>query len=280
MSVETNWSLFFMTGGEGFFGSPDKIALMKRSASLWALLKNDPRYAYYGRLVGLSGTASDTADILMAIARLTGASVANYYPKKSANNLFRNFEENGYSTDRHEHYWGGESAYMASRSILVKHSLPDDLNLLTLDETTPGHLVEEVAELCQSCDVMPVPGPTMRGRARRGVNLVATDQQGNPVANASSFTMHQQSSFYCDDVFWGMLATREDRRGEKIALILGAKVIVHMWENEGARGFNTGVRDDNIPLKTLCAKLGVTDSDWVYAQCLDTGILGSASVTK
>jgi hypothetical protein len=36
-----------------FFGSPDKIALSRRSANLWTLLRNDPRYAYYGRLVGL-----------------------------------------------------------------------------------------------------------------------------------------------------------------------------------------------------------------------------------
>jgi hypothetical protein len=37
-----------------------------------------------------------------------------------------------------------------------------------------------------------------------------------------------------------MLATREDRRGQRIALLLGAQAIIHMWEQHGARGFMTG----------------------------------------
>ncbi len=269
-----------MAGVEEFFGSPGKIAMMKRSAALSTLLKDDPRYAYYGRMVGVSDPTGDIAETLMALAHLVGASATYYYPKTSADSLFRNFAENGYASDRHEHYWGGHSAYVASQSILAEHALPEDLQLMVIDEKTPRSLVAEVAGLCQSCEVMPVPGSTMRGRARRGINLIACDQHGRPVANASSFVMHHPKSPYCNDMFWGMLATREDRRGEKLALVLGAKVIVHMWENEGARGFTTGVRDDNAPSKSLCNKLGVTDSDWVFAQCLDTEILGSSTVTK
>jgi hypothetical protein len=34
-----------------FFGSPDRIALARRSANLWLLLRDNPRYAYYGRLL-------------------------------------------------------------------------------------------------------------------------------------------------------------------------------------------------------------------------------------
>ena len=77
-----------------------------------------------------------------------------------------------------------------------------------------------------------------------------------------------------------MLATREDRRGEKIALQLGAMAIEHMWVNEGARGFITGVRQDNRSSQALCGRLGVHDTDWIYAQCLDVAVLGGSSVTK
>jgi len=269
-----------MLADEELFGSPNRIALMKRSAALWSLLKDNPRYAYYGRTVALSDIADDTADILCSLARLQGVGVAYYSPKLSAANLLATLERRGFSTDRHEHYRGGELAYQASRAILAMHSLPPDLTVSTLDQHTPRAFVADVAELCQACDVMPVPGPIMRGQARRGINLVASDRYGRPVASASSFVMHHPSSPHADDVFWGMLVTREDRRGEKIALVLGAKTIVHMWENEGARGFMTGVRKENASSQALCNRLGVKDSEWIYAQCLDTKILGSSSLTR
>jgi hypothetical protein len=262
------------------FGAESSISLMKRSTALWSLLKDSPRYAYYGRLVGLSDPGNDMADLLSSLARLQGAAVAYYVPKTHAEALFSDLEERGFSTDRHEHYWGGEAAYQASRSIISEYTLPADLTISVLDASSLRSFVAEVAELCQSCDVMPVPGTIMRGEARRGINLVASDTNGHPVGSASSFVMHHPSGPHPSDVFWGMLATREDRRGEKIALMLGAMAIVHMWENEGARGFMTGVRQDNASSQSLCSKVGVTDSDWIYAQCLDTGLLKSSAITK
>lgn len=263
-----------------FFGSPEKIALMKRSASLWSLLRESPRYAYYGRIVALSDPASDTTEILTSLAMLQGATVCYYFPKVEAAELFADLERRGFSTDRHEHYWGGESAFRASKNVLDKYRMPEDLSISILNAETPQTLVADTAKLCESCEVMPVPGAIMRGKVLRGINLVATDSSGRPVASASSFFIHHPNSLRATDVFWGALATREDRRGEKIALLLGAKAIVHMWENEGARGFITGVRADNLSSQALCNKLGVADSEWIYASCLNTELLGGSSVTK
>jgi hypothetical protein len=53
-----------MADNDEYFGSPDRVALARRSASLWRLLRNDPRYAYYGRLVALSDPGEDAVDIL------------------------------------------------------------------------------------------------------------------------------------------------------------------------------------------------------------------------
>ena len=53
-----------------YFGTSDRIALSRRSANLWLLLRDNPRYAYYGRLVGLSDPAEDAADILYSMAKL------------------------------------------------------------------------------------------------------------------------------------------------------------------------------------------------------------------
>jgi hypothetical protein len=75
-----------------YFGSADGTALSRRSANLWLLLRDDPRYAYYGRLVALSEPAHDSAEILSAMARLQGAAVAYFYPARTANELFADLQ--------------------------------------------------------------------------------------------------------------------------------------------------------------------------------------------
>ena len=263
-----------------FFGAPDRISLSRRSASLWSLLRDNPRYAYYGRLVGLSDPGPDTADILFAMAKLQGAAVCYFYPADTADSLFAELQARGLTTDRHEHFWGGEAALEASHEALQHFSLPPDLRVSIIDVRTPRDLLAEVGELCQSCDVMPVPGSIMRGQVRNGVCLVATDQDGRPVATASSYMLHHPSSPRAKDAFWGMLATREDRRGQRIALLLGAQAIIHMWEHHGARGFMTGVRSNNASSGALCDKLGVRPTEWIYASCMDKELFGGTSVTK
>lgn len=77
----------------------------------------------------------------------------------------------------------------------------------------------------------------MRGLERTDICMVALDQQSRAVATASSYCMHHSSRRYAKDVFWGMLTTHPERRGEKIRLILGAQAIVHKWERKQARCF-------------------------------------------
>jgi hypothetical protein len=269
-----------MADNEEYFGSPERIALARRSASLWRLLRNDRRYAYYGRLVALSDPGEDTADILQALAKLQGAAVAYFYPASAASGLFAQLEERELVIDRHEHYWGGEKALAASHLALQTYPFPADLKITVLGPDASPELVREVAELCQSCEVMPVPGSVMRGQSRDGICLVATDKDGRAVASASSYVLHHPASPRAKDVFWGMLATRNDRRGEKIALLLGAQAIIHMWEHHWARGFMTGVRSDNPSSQALCNKLGVIASDWIYASCMDREVFAGKSITK
>ncbi|MHA3980300.1 hypothetical protein ACW9UR_21735 [Halovulum sp. GXIMD14794] len=263
-----------------YFGSPDKVALMRRSGDLWRLLGDDPRYSWYGRAVALGGPVTDTARVLGALARLQGAGVCYYFPKDEAEALFDQIAAAGFGTARHEHFRGGEEAHAAARAVVEAHPLPGDLTLVRLDSSSPEGLVAEVAALCTECGVMPVPGAVMRGVARRGITLAALDGSGAPVATAASYALHHDDSPRARDVFWGALATRPDRRGGRLALILGAMAILHMWREEGARGFMTGVALDNPSSQRLCNRLAVRDTEWIYAQCLFPELLGSDSITR
>ncbi len=269
-----------MTDDGEYYGSPESVAAMKRSAALWSLVRDDPRFAFYGRLVGLSQPVENTAEVIGALARLQGGSPCYFFPKSEVPALFSELDRNGLSTDRHEHFFGDETAYTAAKGVLSDYCLPSDLSVQRLDDATPGRFVADAVALMESCGVMPVPAAYLRGRQGRGLCLVATDGDDKPVAVATSIFMHPAGGPHAKTVFWGMLATRPDRRGQKIALILGAQAIVHMWEQEGARGFMTGVRQDNVSSAALCNRLGVADTEWTYAVCVDPQTLGRKSVTK
>jgi len=269
-----------MTFDGEYFGSPDKVALMRRSGDLWHLLGDDPRYSWYGRAVALCGPVADTARALGALARLQGAGVCYYFPKDEAETLFADLADAGFGTARHEHFRGGDETQAAARAVVAAHPLPGDLTLVRLDPSSPAGLVSAVAALCSACGVMPVPGAVMRGIARRGITLAALDGSGTPVATAASYALHHDDSPRAGDVFWGALATRPDRRGGRLALILGAMAILHMWREQGARGFMTGVARDNPSSQRLCNRLAVRDTQWIYAQCLFPELLGSDSITR
>lgn len=263
-----------------FFGSPARAALMKRSRHLWSLLHDNPRFSYYGRAVALAEPDADTVEIVSALARIQGATICNYYPSAQAAELQANLSALGFMTDRHEHFRGADDAYAASLAIDRATPLPGDLTMVAIDPNTPHETVAGIAALCQACDVMPVPGTAMRGQVRPGICLAAIDRTGKPVATASSFLPHHASSPHATDAFWGMLATHPDRRGERIALLLGARAIIHLWERHGARGFITGVRAENQQSAAICRKLKVEPTAWIYAHCIDVALYGEKSITK
>lgn len=218
--------------------------------------------------MGLNGPTEDTAERMAALARIQGVGICYYCPKELDQALFSELAAQGLQTDRHEHYRGGSAAYSSANDIMKSRSLPADLKLVQLNRNSPKDLVGAVAELCAAQGVTPVPGSIMRGVSVPGIVIAALNSIGEPIASASSHQMLKHEFHRGTDVFWGALTTRPDRRGEGIALILGAMAIIHMWEVHGARGFISGVRHDNISSQKLCAKLGVIDTEWMMAQCI------------
>jgi hypothetical protein len=263
-----------------YFGDPARIGALEQAAALWSLVRANSRYSYYGRTVGLSGPSSETANELAALARLQGAGTCYYCPKETADELSAQLAGMGLDFDRHEQYRGGAEAYAAARGVLAGWRLPDDIKVIELSSESEAGLVAEVAAMSAAEGVMPAPGSVMRGVSIPGVVFVAIDRMGKPVGSASSRRMFHRDHARGTDVFWGALTTRPERRGQKIGLILGAMAIIRMWETHGARGFITGVRQDNVSSQRLCMKLGVCDTEWVLAHCIDTNVLGSNRYTK
>ena len=269
-----------MADTKELFGSADQVQLLRRATSLWSLLKNNPRYSSYGRMVSLTVPETDAVDQATALARLQGATSCQYYPAADAERFCGELAGLGMSASLYEQCCGGEAAFAASRQLLAENELPDDLTVSGIDADTPAPLVADLAQLSISCGVMPVPGPVMRGQTRDGICLVATDRDGKAVATASSYMSHHPDHPHSKDAFWGMLATRPDRRGQKIALVLGAQAIAWMWETHAARGFITGIQPTNASSMALCGKLAITPSGWAFIGCIDPETFGDAKITQ
>jgi len=269
-----------MKSEDEYFGDTERIALAKRSASLWRILREDPRFAFQGRIVVLSEPGDDMVEIMVDLAKLQGGSVCNYFPIQNAQLTMAELEGRGLKVVDHVHLRGGETCLDASQAALINFTFPEDLSVVAIDETTSSEFVREVAEMSESSGVMPVPGWVMRGFGPEGIFLVAKNALGEPVACAGSFLCHPKGSAKATDAFWGMLATRPDRRGQKIAFLLGAKAIIHMWEKHKARAFITGVSAENPSSMALCTKLGLSETGYCYISCIDETVFAGASITK
>lgn len=251
------------------FGNPAHRALLRRGEDLWRIVGGNPRYAYYGTVVSLSDPREDCADILASLARLQGLGMCFYFPRNEASRLLADLENQGFRTAQSLYHRGGRAAYEASKSLLNSKPSPSNLKIMTLDPSTPEVIVRATVDLCQGCGLSAMPGEIMRGTVIPGINLVALDRDGTPVATAASYAMHAQNTPRANEAFWGVLATREDFRGQGLAAWLGALAIEHMWEHEGMRAFNTGIKAENLASQAACAKLGVLNTKWVTAFCFD-----------
>ena len=255
------------------FGDPGHKALLERGEALWRVVRDHPRYAYYGTVVSLSDPGNDTADVVASLARIQGLGMCFYLPKTEAASIRRQLDGEGFRTAQSLFCSGGEASYQASRSLLDNGTPPEGVTIELLSERSPDTLIEATLALCQACGLSAMPGEIMRGSVLPGINLVARDAAGAPVAPAASYAMHAPGTPRAKEAFWGVLATRAAHRGRGLAGWLGARAIQHMWEHEGMRGFNTGIKEDNAASLAACAKLGIRRSDLVTLFCFDDATL-------
>ncbi len=264
-----------------FFGSEAQITVSKRACELWNLCSGDPRFSYNGRMVALNGDIGpETVEVMAAAARLQGAVTNHFFPESQANKTSSALEALGLSCNRWEFYHGQKKAYEASKDILAKYQLPDDLAVERLSPETSAKKIADLAAMAADCEVMVMSGRVMRGLDIEGITLGAFDVSGAAISSAWGYKCYHPESGLSENAFWGGLTCRPDRRGQKVALILGAMSIVALWEDHGVRGFCTGITAGNMSSIAVCEKLGVFPSDWVGLGVTDPSMFQGGRLTK
>lgn len=269
-----------MSRPDEYFGSTDQQALMSRSDALWRLMREDTRVSYYGRTVALTLYEPGMADLLTAMAGLLGSASFIYVHANHTDELTDHIAALGFKSDRFESLISGPETLTSSRAVLQANALPEDLKVIAIDEATDPGVLIDLDVLTQDCGVLLLKGAILRGAEKPSVCLAAFDAEGRAVAVAAAVAINHPDGPRGQDAWWGMLATREDRRGQRISLILGAMTMVEMNRRHGFENFMTGVRKGNTASERLCAKLGVMPSDYSVVVAIDPTQFAGDRITK
>lgn len=263
-----------------FFGNPDQQALQRRARALWEVVRDDPRLMYYGRTVSIVQTLPESLELMRAMARLQGVCSSIYTPNDLAPGMFGTLAAEGFTTDRFEILRGGPESLTAARAILAENALPEDLTVEWMGPDSGADSMAALDDVTSSAGVLLIQGGVVRGLDRRSVCLMVREPGGRAVGAAAACACNHPDNAFGHEAWWGMLATREDRRGQRIALVLGAMAMVEMHARHGFAHFCTGVRADNMVSWALCARLGVGPSDYAVMTAIDPTTFGAGRMTK
>lgn len=263
------------------FGTADQQALLRRGRALAHMLGSDPRFGYYGRTVCLITRQDGSVEDLAALARVQGNSNISHVPTDEAAALAAELRNAGLIPIVYDKWDGTERVLRAAQEIASSISLPSDLTLVRLNRSTDPAVVASLAETALLSGVLPLCGEILRGIGHPAVCIGAIDASGTIVSCASSALLtHPGHPTLAGQAWWGMLATRNEWRGQRLALVLGAHAILEMEQRHGIRNFMTGVEPGNAPSEAVCSRMGLAIDGYAVVGCADPASLQSGRMTK
>lgn len=263
-----------------YFGNEAQQGLQRRADHLWSLIGDDPRFASHGRAVGLAAFHPDNFELQIALARLQGVGPLEGVPTAAMGARRLALEAEGLVTDSFVVWRGDGAALDAARALLAARKLPEDLEIVSVDGDSPAEDLAALDRLTQGCGVLLPMGSFMRGLRRPSVCLFARDRAGAVVGATASVMQFHPESRKAGLAWWGMLATDERRRGQGIAIVMGAMSLLAMNERLGTSAFFTGIREGNEASEALCARLGFSPTDAHDVIAVDPAVLSGGRLTK
>ena len=270
-----------MTAVRDLFGSPEQQALLARGAALHRVTASDPTRTYYGRTVGLTGLEAGDLDLLGDLALLQGNASFAKVPDASIPGLIGDSEARGLKPVHYARWEGGPDALARAQQIIRDTPLPADLTLGRVTAETPAPVRLAVAEMALECGVLPPSFAVLSGTIRPGVACFAMEPSGRVVSLAGAAAhLHPDHPDGRTECWWGMLATRADRRGARLSLLLGAQAMAAMADRYGFTRVFTGIEPGNAASEAVCARVGLTPVGTSILGVADPTVLTSGRMTK
>ncbi|WP_145962789.1 hypothetical protein [Mangrovicoccus ximenensis] len=254
---------------------------MQKSANdLFPLLVDNPAFGTEGRMWSIDGPDLAEVDKVTALASLQGATANHYVPKSQEAKFAGEYAERGFSNDRWDQFMGGQQCLSICSKYLAEFELPDQYRLHLIGPETPARILDALEETAVASGVLPPMSPVLFGQRRKAVYFCLEAPDGGVAACAGACLRNHPDSRFGKTSWWGMLATREQDRGQNLSLFLGALAACKIHEAFGVEEFYTGVRSDNYVSRHICQKLGVCDSEYACLAILDPAAFGEGGYTK
>ena len=244
-------------GKYAYFGSSDNQRIQRNAEAIWDLIKNDPRYCCHGRAVSLAEESKENIQLQASLSLLQGIGICDSVSPSNIDFRRSELEKLGLQVEQMEIFLGGSHTITSARSVVSARKLPGDLKLLYIDEDTPKSVLQKIDAFTQHYGASLPMESFLIKPGTRSICIAALDGDGNVVGTSAAGAHFHQNHARCDEAFWGMLATHEDRRGQGIALLLGALCMLAMHERHGFDKFFTCIKRGNTPSERLCTNLGL-----------------------
>ena len=219
--------------------------------------------------MGLSEGFEENIQLQASLALLQGVGICDSVPSWRIEYRRSELEKLGLKVEQMEVFCGGNHTIISARSVVNERNLPEGLELVYIDERTSKSVLQGIDVFTQRHGASLPMGSFLLKPGTRSVCLAALEGDGKVVGTSASGAHFHSSHPRCDEAFWGMLATRKDRRGQGIALLLGALCMLAMNERHGFEKFFTVIKKGNTPSQRLCAKLGMRPNDTSVVFAID-----------
>ena len=266
--------------GPRFFGSEAQQRMQRSAHMLSPLLEDDPAYGTEGRMWGIDGPELSQVDKVASLASLQGATVNHYVLKSREAEFATDYAQRGFSNDRWDQFMGRRAFLEICSDYVSEVTLPTHYQLHQIGPETPTRILTALEVTAKAGGVLPPMTPVLFGQMRKAVYFCLEAPDGGVAACAGSCLRNHPESAFGHAAWWGMLATRDQDRGQSLSLYLGALAALHMNEIFKVEEFYTGVRSDNAVSRHVCQKLGVYDSEYACLAILDPSAFGEGGYTK
>ncbi|MEM6276634.1 MAG: GNAT family N-acetyltransferase [Pseudomonadota bacterium] len=257
--------------------------MLAKGAALYELLRDDLRFTYYGRGVGVATETEVEADpsIVLGLAKLQGATNIGFVTEHKREALLDMLAQAGLSVTEYAYWAVARDALHVARAVTSTVPLAPGLTLHRVTPVSPPSLLRELARTAASCDVLLPNVAVLDGSLKPGLALLATNEDGEGVAcaGAASFA-HPGHPSLGKVAWWGMLATRPDWRGQGLALHLGAQSLIGFAADGDFTSLMTGIVPGNTASESVCRKLGLAPTGAHILTIVDAAALPDGKLTS
>lgn len=243
-----------------FYGDEVQSKLQKRYYRLWRYLEANPRMSFAGRAIGLDDPALEDIPSLAGLAKELGFLALAFTRQEVVNALEAAPEAEGLRVGLWQHLVSGEGFETKCQAILATRQLPPGYRYERVTPATPVEVLGQFQHLMQRCGVAPLPGYILRDLDVPTIAGMVLTPDGQIVSVGAGIFRHSPAGPNSKAAHVGFLATDPDQRGQGLARLLLAHVIIACKQEYGAEFVHTGVRAENATSTHVCRDCGLEDS--------------------